>query len=209
MRICIPVRGANFRDTAKLFYRAEKAGDLVEIWLDKDAGLIDLIRRAKKPVIAVCRGKSEGGSFYGSENERFEILRRAAAAGAEFVDMDLDMNKKFIHESKLIISKHFWDETPDIGELMKTYRKAKKLGADIVKIATKINRWSDNAVLFELTRRVTENGCKIIAVGMGEKGKISRIGCPFLGSYLTYIALDEKTMTAEGQLTMKDLKFIK
>ncbi len=81
----------------------------------------------------------------------------------------------------------------------------KRVGADIVKIAVLVKRWSDNVILFELTKRVSKSGGKIIAIGMGEKGKISRIGCPLLGSFLTYAALDARSKTAPGQLLLKDI----
>lgn len=227
MRICIPIRAKSLKEAEKQVKKAlkmveggrvfgQKTEILFEIWLDKN--LRKLIKFCKAPVIAVCRGKIERGDFKGSEKERIEILKNAVLAGAKMVDCGIQTDKNLVRDlkkvckrygAKLIISKHIWDTTPELPDLLKIFKSAKALGADIVKIATKAKNWSDNIVLFELVSRVAPlsgAGGKIIAVGMGERGKISRIGCPLLGSYLTYVALDEKSRTAEGQFTLKEIK---
>lgn len=205
--------------------RAEKAARglkevFLEIWLDSCAlraqyWLSLAVARPRRPVVAVCRGSIEHGTFKGLEKERVKRLENAASAGVKFVDIGIHTNRSFIKNlkkicckkrSQLIISKHFWNSTPDLKTLLKIYEHAKHLGADIVKIATFVKNWSDNITLFELTKCIAEKGEKVIVIGMGEKGKISRIGCPLLGSYLTYVALDEKSKTALGQLTIREAK---
>lgn len=206
MCICIPIKTGNVAELKKQIKMAVSAKpDFIEIWLD-NFNLADfraLFKECKTPVIAVCR---EG-------KNRIEMLKRAILAGAEYIDVDIRTEPRFIFELKklcnqknttLIISQHFWNSTPPLERLLAAYRSAKRFGADIVKIATYVKRWSDNAILFELTSRAVKNGDKIIVIGIGEKGRISRIGCPMLGSFLTYVALDEKSKTAEGQLTMKE-----
>ena len=47
---------------------------------------------------------------------------------------------------------------------------------------------------------------KIIVIGMGEKGKITRIVAPLLGSPFTYASLKEGKETAEGQISVDRLK---
>jgi len=224
MRICIPIRETNLNKAKKQVKKAlkqlnkAKGEALFEIWLDylKRASFEDLrafMKFCQKPVIAVCRVKPEKGRFKGSEKERIEILKKAAAAGAKFIDCGMQTAPQLINGlrkqcdkfgAKLIISKHFWDFTPPIENLFREVQKAKRLGADIVKIATYIKHWADNVILFELVKRASAEGQKIIVVGMGEKGKISRVGCPLLGSYLAYVALDEKLKTAQGQMTVRD-----
>lgn len=222
MRICIPIRESNLQKAAKQVRRAAKATAgipevLFEIWLDSlgEDDLAELIKTCRKPVIAVCRGRIENGSFKGSEKKRVEKLERAIQAGAQFVDTGIHTKHFLIKKlqkvcrkkhATLIISQHFWKSTPSLQILINIYKRAKKLGADIVKIAINVKNWSDNVTLFELTKRIAENGEKVIVIGMGEKGKISRIGCPLLGSYLTYAALDEKSKTASGQLIIREAK---
>jgi len=213
---------------------------LLELWLDKigspqamkqetgnrketgGQGYREVFREAKRPIIAVCRTKIEHGTFEGSEHERVQRLEQAIEAGAKFVDIGIHTNPSLIKKlqkicckkrATLIISKHFWNSTPSLRDLMKTYQRAKKLGAHkerqpIVKIATHIKYWSDNIILFEFTRRMKATGKNVIVVGMGERGKISRIGCPLLGSYLTYAALDRRSRTAEGQMTFREMRLL-
>lgn len=214
MKICVPIKAKTVREAGNKMRKALRYGDkidFIELWLDRLAagGVQD-----DTPVIAVCRAANEKGDFHGSEEQRIEVLKEAVKAGAKFVDVGIHTSPRLLadlkktcrlHCVKMIVSKHFLENTPDLRVLLNTVDKAKKLGADIVKIAAYAKKWEDNVVLFELTRRCVEKGIKIIAVGMGEKGKISRIGCPLLGSFLTYAALDDKSKTAEGQFLLKEL----
>lgn len=215
MKICIPIRERFLDKAKKQVAKAQKHADFVEIWLDcfgpEQAG--HLIKHCRKPVIAVCRAKTEKGRFNGSEKDRINMLKIASASGARFVDVGIHTDPALLknlkkicrkHGAEMIVSRHIWDGTPGFSELFKLAAKMKKAGADIVKIAVFVKRWPDNVILFELTKRISESGGKIIAIGMGEKGKISRIGCPLLGSFLTYAALDEKGKTAPGQLLLKE-----
>lgn len=223
MRICVPIREKNLQKAEKQVKKAQKRlknfkNAFFEIWLDRldlKVNLKEFIRFCGKPVIAVCRGKIERGNFKGSEKERIEILKNAVFAGAKAIDCGIQTDKNLVrdlkkvcrkHGAKLIISKHIWDKTPDLIVLLKIFKKAEALGADIVKIATQARNWSDNAILLELVSQAAQKGEKIIAVGMGERGKISRIGCPLLGSYLTYVALDEKLRTASGQFILSSIR---
>ncbi len=224
MKICIPIREKMLQKAQQQVRKAAKHANFIEIWLDffpaenLELNLKKLIKMAQKPVIAVCRANDEKGSFSGTEEQRIERLALAMQAGAKLVDIGLHTNKsliRFLKKScrrkgaKMIISQHIWDQTPRLSYLLSHIQKAKKLGADIVKIATQVRSWSDNTVLFELTARAQEIGQKVIIIGMGEKGKISRIGSPLLGSFLTYAALDEKSKTAPGQPTIDELRKLK
>ncbi|MBI4994158.1 type I 3-dehydroquinate dehydratase [Candidatus Peregrinibacteria bacterium] len=226
MRICIPIYAKSVKEAEKQVKKTlkmvrQKPEILFEVWLDRlmrpdfEANFKKLIKFCKASVIAVCRGKIERGNFKGGERERIEILKNAVLAGAKLIDCGIQTDKTLVgdlkkvckkHGAKLIISKHIWDGTPELKDLLKIFKSAKALGADIVKIATYAKKWSDNAVLFELVSRISQKGGKIIAIGMGKRGRISRIGCPLLGSYLTYVALDEKSRTADGQLTLREIK---
>ena len=226
MRICIPIRESNLKKAQKQVGKAlvklkERKDSLVEIWFDDFDSLQDLLRldcfaEARKDiaVIAVCRAAAEKGSFKGSEQERINVLKMAIEAGSQLVDVSMDTELPLIkglktvcdnHGAKLIISKHFWDSMPDLGILEAIYDKAESMGADIVKIAVFIDKWEQNADLFELCKRLNNRQTKFIVIGMGKKGKISRIGCPLLGSYLTYVALDAKSKTADGQMTFAEI----
>lgn len=227
MRICIPIRENNLIRAKKQMEKAivklrNRKDSLIEIWFDNlvfesKAEIVNLIKSSKLPVIAVCKAKVEKGSFTGAEQERVDVLKTAVESGAQLVDVGMETDLSLIRGlkavcdkqgAKLIISKHFRDSMPDLSRLEAIYDKAASMGADMAKIAVFVDEWEQNAILFEFCKRLNDRGKKFILIGMGEKGKISRLGCPLLGSYLTYVALDDKSRTADGQLTLAELKEI-
>jgi 3-dehydroquinate dehydratase type I len=226
MRVCVPVRVNTASEAKQCIGRihglAHSRGGrdqvklLIELWLDRlsNEEIVECICYAKLPILVVCRAPNEKGHFRGSEEARTEKLLTALCAGACFVDCSNEMRevhlKKIVYAARksgarVILSTHFWNSTPKITELLRIVEKGHRRGADIVKIATKVKRWSDNVILFELTTRIAAERKKGIILGMGEKGKISRWGCPLLGSYLTFAALDKAHATALGQMTLKEM----
>lgn len=214
MKICVCIRKHSVQEAAFSIKKAQKCADFVEIWFDKlkIRDFEKLIKLSTKPVIAVCRGAAEKGSFKGSEAARVRILKEAVKAGAKFVDIGAHTNRRLLNVLKLackkfgarvIVSHHFWNKTPDLNALLKFIKKARMLGADIVKTACYVKNWQDNVVLFELAKRAHDFKYPVIITGMGPKSAVSRIGCGLLGSYISYFALDEKSRTAEGQMTIQ------
>jgi len=114
----------------------------------------------------------------------------------------LENFQNFNTHAKLIISHHDSEKTPDLYELENTYLRAKKLGADIVKIVTTATSINDNFVIFELLK----NKKDLISFCMGIKGQISRILAPKYGSFLSYCSLDGQA--APGQLSLEDMKVL-
>jgi len=78
------------------------------------------------------------------------------------------------------------------------------MGADIAKVAFQANSYED---VMRLMGVLPENdvGIPVIAVSMGEYGRISRILGPLLGSYLTFAAPAKGQEAAPGQLTVEEL----
>jgi len=52
-------------------------------------------------------------------------------------------------------------------------------------------------------------GIPVIALSMGEFGKISRVACPALGGYLSFASARQGKQTADGQLTVSQMHMIK
>ena len=174
--------------------KAEKKADVVEIWLDqvKDIDLKKLFKEAKKPILAKGRP---------------ELVEAAAWLGAAFVDLDIGVRKiPEVGKAKIIISYHNFEKTPFVEELLKVADLAIKKGGEIVKIATMIKKYQDNVTLLELVKRLCEKKVEVICVGMGERGKLSRVMLPILGSSMVFAALDAKSATAPGQMTVHEFK---
>src|SRR3989338_605972 len=174
--ICVPITGKTTERAIEDIRRAESIADILEIRFDciKNPDVEKIMKATGKPKIVTNRKKSEGGFFEGSESERIRLLRHAVDF-AHRTDIELgswasaaSLKSK---RSKLIVSYHNFHETPK--NLEDIYKKAKKTGCDIIKIATFANDITDNIRIIELAKKARKEGQKIIALCMGEKGEIS------------------------------------
>lgn len=201
------------KETAKLMEKAalakKEGAEAIEARLDfleKHDGIEEALKRIELPVIATCRPEREGGKFGGSEYERIELLKRAAAS-AEFVDVEYDTAPRMRRELRkaaaengavVIISKHY-EEMPSESELDKTYANGKKWG-DLVKIVPKTKNKEENRRLMKFLSGKKD----AIIFAAGENGRQTRIEAESHGSTFTYCCLGEPV--AEGQMQVKELK---
>ena len=179
---------------------AEIRIDLTRFTVEQTAKLFS----AHKNLIATCRPERY------KDNERLELLKTAIESGAKYADIEIESNRNVINEIKrctsdnncdMIISYHNFDNTPSQKELEEIIGKCFYLGADVAKIACTVNSASDNATilsLFQLNKR-------IVALGMGSLGKITRIVSPLLGAEFTFAAPDTSVETAPGQLSTEQM----
>ncbi len=112
---------------------------------------------------------------------------------------DIDYTSKIKVAGKVIRSFHDYKRTPSLeylDQLIKTILKQKALP----KVATMINSVED---LYTIAKLQKKYGRKIIAIGMGELGMMTRV---YNQSLLTFAGLSRTTTSAPGQLTIKALK---
>ncbi|MBA4417832.1 MAG: hypothetical protein C0392_07970 [Syntrophus sp. (in: bacteria)] len=156
-------------------------------------------------LIATCRP----GAL--TEKGRAELLVAAIEGGASYVDIELDSGEVFKHEiiekarsrgCRIIVSFHDYDKTPKREELLGTIAACFDTGADVAKIACRVHSEKDNARLLGLL----DSDQDILVIGMGEKGRVTRIMAPILGSPFTYATLAYGKETAEGQIEEKTLR---
>ena len=103
---------------------------------------------------------------------------------------------------KIIGSYHNFNNTPSYNELLNIYNNIKQYDfVDVVKIVTNVINDNDN---IELVKLLINKDKDIIILGMGEKGKITRIISPLLGGYLTFASVDNN-ISASGQIFLNDL----
>jgi 3-dehydroquinate dehydratase-1 len=160
-----------------------------------------------KQLVATCR---EG--FY-DRNERLDRLVEAIRAGAAFVDVETEADGDFrktvakqagLHNCKLIVSYHNFEETPSLSEMYNTVDTCKKQGADVVKLVTTAGNKSDSARVLSLYDKYS--GTNLVAFAMGEAGLITRVACVFLGAPYTYAAISDNKPLANGQISMEKIK---
>ncbi len=184
--------------------------ELVEIrfdLLDESPEKILSSIRPSTRVIATCRpGKMD-------DQERFHVLEYSVLQGVEYVDIEFEADSAYREKilklaassnTDVIVSFHDFQGTPAIAELESILSACYAKGGNVAKIACQVNDLSDNARLLSL---YTHSGRKVV-LGMGEKGKITRLAAPELGAEFTFVSMDEGNATAPGQLTLDDYLYI-
>lgn len=211
--ICVPItepeigsmiRVANFVDSG-----------LVELRLDylNNFSEIEKLEEIEKPKISTCMPLWEGGRFKESESKRIEILL-SAIEFSNYITIELMTKKSLRNEVikkakeggvKVIISYHNFNSTPERRDIPRIIKKEQDAGADIAKVAFMPKNYRDVLnTMYALTESKVE--IPIIAISMGKLGRISRIIAPMLGSYLTYASAGKGKESAEGQLTVDEIR---
>jgi 3-dehydroquinate dehydratase I len=101
----------------------------------------------------------------------------------------------------IIVSYHDFDKMPEEKDLIALSNEARKLGADIVKIAGTAKRPEESARLLNFCRRATY---PMIAIVMGEAAADARVEALKKGSIATY-AFTGLTAVAPGQRSVADM----
>ncbi len=203
--ICVPIRQKRIDTILKKIKESEKDADLTEIWFDEINGLNEknlqkIFSKKKRPVIYKSLGNQK------KINQVLEFK-------PEYIDLDLkststiiEMIKSKSPTTKIIISFHDFKKTPEEKELKKIIKEMQKKGADICKIATYAKNFTDSLRILSLLSQLKEQKIDAICLAMGEEGKFTRVAGHLLGNYLMYAPLDQKSKTASGQITLKELK---
>lgn len=206
-------------DIGKAVRKAVKVdADIVELRLDlmHASSGFSRISRIKKPVIVTCMPLWEGGCFEGSEEERALMLHKALDF-ASYVTVELNMDgaaRAALVSSakargvKVIVAHHDFKRTPSYAEIADVLAREEEAGADIAKIAYMPKNQDDvlNVLSAQALSRV---GIPVIALCMGELGRMSRVVGPMMGGYLTFAAEDGGRGTAPGQYTLSEMKKIR
>lgn len=216
-KICVPIQAKTMQELATTIKLAEATAEIIEIWLDQisDLNLPQLFSLTSKPLLVVNKDSTEKGAWGGSEAERVQLLINAAKNGAQFVDLGVNTSSELIQNfctakpstTKLIISYHNFQATPDLPSLEQIYQQALQSGADIVKVATYCRNPEDVTNLLSLLTKYSSQ-TKMIVLGMGEFGKLTRITGNYLGNFLTFVPLNSTTISAPGQICWQDLQAI-
>lgn len=142
------------------------------------------------------------------------IPLQAAAAGFDFVDVDLNsgLTKSELKEirangAELIVSFHDHSATPSKAKLRKILHLVGTKGGDICKIITTATSIRDNLTVLDFLDESSKDN-RVVCFAMGDLGIPSRILSPLFGSEFTFAALNERSLTAPGQLTIDNLRSV-
>lgn len=200
IKICTPVIGRTLSEFLKNLDRVQEVSEMVELRVDglnlTQNDLILIRKRIKKETILTSRNK--------------EIILSSLNLGFDFIDVDLsmmnDLKLSKQDRSKIIVSFHDHEKTPGINRLKLLVDQMRNFKAGVIKIATVVNDDQDVKNLFQILLNKKENE-KMIIIGMGKKGQLTRIFGPLLGSFLTF-ASTEFGKTAPCQINIKKMKNI-
>ncbi len=213
-KLCVSLTEKSAAETLSAMRGLPACVDMVEVRLDYfrqntrtvRAGLEEVCRNKDRPIIVTNRPCREGGRYRGSERSRLDSLRRAAALGADYVDVELDSVSALGEISPgtgKIVSYHNFECTP--ADLEEIHRHAVAVGADVAKIAVRAQRVVDTLPVLELLERRAA-AVPTIALAMGEEGMPSRVLAAKFGAFLSYASLAAGRGSADGQVPYREME---
>ncbi|PSN72384.1 Pentafunctional AroM protein [Corynespora cassiicola Philippines] len=165
------------------------------------------------PLIFTLRTKAQGGKFPDNAyNEAQQLYRTALRLGVEFLDLEMTMPEEILREvsenrgfTNIIASHHdplgqlSWSN----GSWIPFYNRALQYG-NVIKLVGMANSLQDNFALTEFkTWAESSHPIPVIAINMGEHGKLSRI----LNNFMTPVSHPLlPSATAPGQLSAADIR---
>lgn len=204
--ICVSIANCNYENIIEMVDKYQ----LVELRLDKlsltNQQIKSIIEKANSVIVTMRPEKL-------NDDERIKMIKYAIDCDVDYIDVEIDSADEYKTElikyarnknTKVIVSYHNYEKTPVRRELDEVIRWSEESEADIIKIACFVNSEKDAAVLISLY----ELDKKIISIGMGEKGRITRVASLMLGAPFTFAAVSDEKLTAPGQLSVEKIKYI-
>jgi 3-dehydroquinate dehydratase type I len=174
-----------------------------------------IYNKSQVPIIATCRVPRDRGHYTGDEESRIGYLIEAISAGASYIDIELDTdpalmsmvrNASMKSNSKMIVSKHYFEGTPGVSDLLGVLDKLAISGADIMKLVTTAKTLSDCSKILHLYHTKSKPARPMIAFAMGDLGKFTRVTALFLGAPFMYVSQDQGEIAAPGQITISQMR---
>ena len=217
-RVCVAVIGNDPNEMAEKAEALVRDNSFLEFRLDylsKPGIAISRVKRFLESnpgtvVVATCRRAANGGKFKGSIASQLDVLAKAAAAGCQLIDLELqtaskckpEQLRKLRGRAGLILSFHDFRATKKLDE---TLEKMRVIPADYYKLVSTATTLSDNV---EMMKFLTREGDRhsLVSMCMGEQGVISRVLSVRAGSVFTFASAGIGQETAPGQITAQELR---
>ena len=165
--------------------------------------------------IATCRRKENGGNFVGSLNAEMELLLKAAQAGCQIVDLEVESAEEARRSqlekfreglraagSALLVSFHDFARTRGLEQAAD---RITAFEPDFVKVVSTAHTLADNLAVLRLIENRSRSA-HVVGIAMGEEGLVSRVLGPRAGAAFTFAALDNGVETAPGQVSARTLR---
>src|SRR6202050_4805426 len=215
-RVCVAVIGTEANQIAEKVEFLVRDNPFLEFRLDylsKPGLALPRIKRFLEShpgtvVIATCRRAVSGGKFRGSIDSQLDLLGKAAAAGCQLVDVELQTAskcklaqlQKLRTRAALILSFHDFRATRKLDE---TLEKMLASAADFYKVASTATTLADNVTMIKFLAREGDRH-SLVGMCMGEQGIISRVLGVRAGSIFTFASVTAGEETAPGQVTAQE-----
>ncbi|HUK48603.1 MAG TPA: shikimate dehydrogenase [Terriglobales bacterium] len=219
-KICVAIAGSTPAELLEKTEAVARDNPFVELRLDyipRPGTAFAKIREFTEThpyvaVVANCRRAAAGGKFKGSIASQMDVLTKAAEAGCQLVDIELQTASrlkpaqlaKMHSKAAVVLSFHDFRATQKLEE---TLKKMSAYPADFYKIVGTANSLSDNATMMKFLER-HQDSHSLVGLCMGEQGIISRVLGVRAGSAFTFGALTSDEKTAPGQVTAQELRSV-
>lgn len=222
-KICVAIQAAT---AAEMLGRAEAAlaeARFLEFRLDSLskpatalAGVKEFLASHRDvTAIGTCRRKENGGSFAGALAAEFEILLKAAEAGCQIVDLEVESAEqakpaalKQFREglrtagTALLVSFHDFKQTKGLEQAA---ARIEAFAPEYVKVVSTAKSLADNLAVLKLIEQRSLS-THVVGIAMGEEGLVSRVLGPRTGAAFTFAASADGGETAPGQVTARTLR---
>jgi 3-dehydroquinate dehydratase / shikimate dehydrogenase len=219
-RVCVAVIGSDTNEMAEKAEALVRDNSFIEFRLDYLSKPTLIFPRIKRlldshpglTLIATCRRLASGGRFRGSVTAQLDLLGKAAGAGCQLVDLEVQTADKLKPEqlqklrtrAALILSFHDYRATKKLDEILE---RMLAYPADFYKIVTTATTLSDNVSLIKFLAREGDRH-SLVSMCMGEQGIISRVLGVRAGSVFTFAAASAGEQSAPGQVTAQELRSV-
>ena len=218
--ICVSICEENLNSFEQAILNARPHANVIELRLDclnplqigSDFRKLDpLFVDSPIPIVVTYRPAEQGGRRALDAKTRLLFWLFNRPSEQTFLDMEFDIARNshaFDYGRKpdwnrVICSHHDLVGMPN--DLEQLYSGMARTPAQILKIAVQADDAIDCVPIFRLLERARADGRQMIAIAMGEAGLATRILGPSRGAFLTYAALDAKSVNAPGQPTVDEL----
>jgi len=219
-KICVAITGSTADEMLDKAATVLKETTFLEFRLDYLAKPAAALPRFKQflaengaaTAIATCRCEVNGGRFTGSNTEAAEILLRAAEAGFQLVDVELESAEKLpkatldkLRETgaALIVSYHDFQATKDLDGIL---ARITPFAPEFIKVVSTARSLADNITMMRFLEKVEDShNSSVIGICMGEAGVISRVLGLRAGSAFTFASATQGEETASGQIAARTL----
>jgi 3-dehydroquinate dehydratase/shikimate dehydrogenase len=222
-RLCVAIQA---NSTAELFERATAAladSKFIELRLDslsKPAAALPRLQEflalhRDATAIATCRRKENGGSFEGSLKAELDVLTKAAEAGCQIVDLEVESAEEAASRqlesfreslrnagALLLISFHDFARTKNLEQAV---QRIEAFHPDFIKVVSTAKSLADNLAVLKIIEDRSRSA-KVVGIAMGEEGLVSRVLGLRAGAAFTFAAFSGGAETAPGQVTARTLR---